>query len=53
MRLAILDDNDKVEVEYSEKIFRELLIKYFEVHKDIEKSFDQLVSDLRDKYENG
>jgi hypothetical protein len=52
MQLAIIDDNGEVVVEYSEEIFRKLLIKYFEVHKDIDKAFNQLSEDLRDKVNN-
>ena len=49
MRLAVIDENDQSIVEYSEEVFLKLLIKYNEVHKDIEKSFNQLSQDLRDK----
>ena len=49
MRLAVIDENDQTLVEYSEEVFLKLLIKYYEVHKDIEKSFNQLSQDLRDK----
>ena len=52
MNLAIIDENDKVVVQYSEEVFRKLLVKYYEVHKDIEKSFNQLSQDLRDKVNN-
>ena len=52
MRLALLDETDKVCAEFSPDIFRKLLIKYFEVHKDITKAFDQLTQDLRDKVNN-
>jgi hypothetical protein len=49
MRLALLDENDRSIVEYSEEVFLKLLVKYFEVHKDLEKSFTQLSQDLKDK----
>ena len=52
MRLALIDDNDQTLVEYSEEVFLKLLIKYHEVHKDIEKAFNQLSQDLRDKVNN-
>ena len=52
MRYALLDDLDKVLVEYSPEVFKELLVKYFEVHKDIIKAFDQLSQDLIDKVKN-
>ena len=52
MRLAVVDDTDQVSVEYSEEIFKQLLIKCYEVHKDITKAFDQLSQDLRDKVNN-
>lgn len=52
MHLAIIDENDKVVVEYNQDIFKELLIKYFEVHKDINKAFDLLSQDLKDKANN-
>ena len=53
MKLAIVEENDKVIVEYSEEVFLKLLVKYFEVHKDLEKSFKLLSQDLRDKVRNG
>ena len=49
MRLALLDENDKSIVEYSQEVFLKLLVKYYEVHKDLEKSFIQLSQDLKDK----
>jgi hypothetical protein len=49
MRLALIDETDSSVVEYSQEVFKKLLIKYFEVHKDIEKSFDLLTQDLKDK----
>ena len=52
MRLAIVDESDKIHVEYSAEVFRKLLVKYFEVHKDIDKAFNQLEQDLRDKVNN-
>ena len=52
MRLAVIDENDQTLVEYSEEVFLKLLIKYHEVHKDIEKAFNQLSQDLRDKVNN-
>ena len=52
MNLAIIDENEKVVVQYSEEVFRKLLIKYYEVHKDIDKAFNQLTEDLRDKVNN-
>jgi hypothetical protein len=53
LRLAILEENDRVVVEYSEEVFIKLLVKYFEIHKDLEKSFNLLSQDLRDKVRNG
>jgi len=52
MRLVIVDDNDKVFVEYDHKALKELLIKYFEVHKDIAKSFDLISEDLLERARN-
>ena len=52
MRLALIDENDQSVVEYSEEVFLKLLIKYYEVHKDIKKSFNQLSQDLKDKVNN-
>ena len=52
MRLVLLDETDKSIAEYSPEVFKELLIKYFEVHKDIIKAFDQLSQDLIDKVKN-
>ena len=49
MKLALIDEINQSIVEYSEEVFLKLLIKYNEVHKDIEKSFNQLSQDLRDK----
>jgi hypothetical protein len=43
---------DKILVEYSEQSFRDLLKKYFEIHKDIDMAFNQLSEDLRDKVRN-
>jgi len=47
MHLAIIDDNDKVYVEYSYEVFRKLLIKYFQEFGNIEKAFDLVVEDLK------
>jgi hypothetical protein len=49
MKLAIIDDEDDIFVQYNEDIFKKLLMKYFEIHKDIERAFDQLSIDLIEK----
>ena len=49
MHLAVKDDNDKIIVEYDAEEVKKLLIKYFEVLKDVGKAFDQLGEDLMDK----
>ena len=49
MRLAVLDETDRVIIEYDFKVVRELLIKYTEVLKDVGKAFDQIGKDLMDK----
>ena len=46
MRLAILDNDEKIIAEYGHEQVKELLIKYYDVHKDIGKSFDLLSEDL-------
>ena len=52
MHLALVDDRGEIFVEYSEKVCRELLKKYFEIHKDIDKAFNQLSEDLMDRVKN-
>jgi hypothetical protein len=47
MRLAIIDDNDRVYVEYSTEVFRKLLIKYFEEFKDLDRAFEEVITQLR------
>ena len=49
MRLLLIDENDKIVVQYDHKQVKELLIKYYEIHKDIGKSFDLLSGDLLEK----
>jgi hypothetical protein len=47
MRLAIIDENDQVYVEYSTEVFRKLLNKYFEEIKDLDRAFEQVITDLK------
>ena len=49
MRLVILDENDKKVIEYNTAVVRELLIQYFNIHKDLPKAFDLLCEDLLEK----
>ena len=49
MRLAVLDETDKIVVEYDASKVKELLKKYVEVLKDVDKAFDQLSEDLLNK----
>jgi len=52
MHLAIIDDNDKVFVEYDAKIFVDLLIKYIDKYGDVRKAFEVLSKELQDKIRN-
>jgi hypothetical protein len=52
MHLLLVDDKNDILVEYDEKAVIQLLIKYFEVHKDIEKAFSLLSQDLLEKARN-
>ena len=47
MHLAIVDDNDKMFVEYDAEVFKKLLIKYTEEWGSVEKAFDLVVDDLK------
>ena len=47
MRLAIVDDNDEVYVEYSTEVFKKLLIKCFEETKDLDRAFDDVIVSLK------
>ena len=52
MVFIVLDENDKLIVQYDPKQIRELLIKYTEILKDVGKAFDQLSNDLLEKARN-
>ena len=47
MRLAIIDDNDQVYVEYSAEVFRKLLDKYFLEFNSLDRAFDEVVMQLK------
>jgi len=47
MRLAIIDESDKVFVEYDAQVFKKLLVKYAEEWGSVEKAFDLVVDDLK------
>ena len=47
MRLAIVDDNDEVFVEYDVEVFRKLLVKYFDEYKDLTRAFDEVITQLK------
>ena len=49
MRFIVLDENDKLVVEYNQQVVKELLMQYFEVHKDLSKAYDLLCEDLLEK----
>jgi len=52
MHLAIIDDNDKVFVEFDAKAFLELLIKFHSETGDLKKAFDKVSKVLQDKIRN-
>jgi len=52
MHLAIIDDNDKVFVEYDPDTFLELLMKYTEKYGNVRKAYEVLSKELRDKIRN-
>jgi len=47
VRLAIVDENDKVYVEYDTEVFKKLLVKYAAEWGSVEKAFDLVVDDLK------
>jgi len=48
MRIAILyDDSKRVFVEFNPEKFRNLFKEYFKKNKDIDKTFDAIISDLK------
>lgn len=47
MRIAIVDQDENIYVQYDPDMFRQLLITYTTKYKDIGKAFDQAVADLR------
>jgi hypothetical protein len=49
MRYAILIENDRVIVEFSEGDFKKILLIYFEQTKDIDKAFDLTKEALTNK----
>ena len=49
MRLVVLDENDKMVVEYDANQIKALLIKYIAILGDVGKAFDQISEDLLDK----
>ena len=46
MRLAIVDDNDEVYVEYDVEVFRKLLDKYMST-MSFDEAFNQVITDLK------
>ncbi|MFA5133091.1 MAG: hypothetical protein WC444_07230 [Candidatus Paceibacterota bacterium] len=46
MRLAIIDENDRVFVEYEPEVFKQLLINYSK-EMSVEEAFTQVVLDLK------
>lgn len=52
MKLAVLFEDDKIFVEFQEEKFRELFKSYFKEYKDIDKTFDAIIMDLRRKQMN-
>ena len=52
MRSVIIDETDKIIVQYDHAKVKELLIKYYEVLGDVGKAFDQLSEDLLQQARN-
>jgi len=46
MRLAIVDENDEIFVEYSAEVFKKLLVNYSK-DMSVEDAFDKVVEDLK------
>ena len=46
MRLAIVDDNDRVYVEYDVEVFRKLLAKNMET-MPFDRAFDEVITSLK------
>ena len=47
MRLAIVDDNDEVFVEYDVEVFRKMLNKYYGESNNLDKAFDEVITQLK------
>ena len=47
LRVAIIYEDDKVWIEFSPEKFKELLNKYFEKTKSIDKSLDKIIEDIK------
>lgn len=46
MRLAIIDDNEDIFVEYDPEVFKKLLLSYSQT-MPIDKAFENVVEDLK------
>jgi len=47
MKVAIIYEDGKIYLEFSPEKFRELLKKYFEETKSIDKAIDKIIEDIK------
>jgi len=47
MKIAIIYQDSKIYLEFSPDKFRELLKKYFEETKSIDKAIDKIIADIK------
>jgi len=49
LKIAIINDDGRVYVEFDPDTFRKLLKAYLKKMKDIDKALDQIILELKDK----
>ncbi len=47
MEIAIIYKDDQVYVRFSEEKFRQLFKLYFDEYKNVDKTFDEIVKDIK------
>lgn len=49
LKIAIINDDGRVYVEFDPKTFRKLLKTYFKETKDLDKALDKIIMDLKNE----